>query len=280
MNDPLFSRLHVIALTSALAVACIFAAFPGLDLAISGLFTNGQGRFALAGSSLAIAVNDVLRIGLNAFFIAICVLVLIGRGLRLTARSGADNWRFLAGVFLMGPGLIVNGLLKSWVGRARPVQITEFGGEKLFTPMLQISDQCALNCSFSSGEVAMVSTFVFAMLVLAWPHLGRRGKPVAAVSGVLLICLSVLLRVGLGRHFMSDALSSVAISALVVLAAYRVFDLAQARMRLTPGALIDDCRTLIAIATGRAAPAPSRTPILPEESSPQILSESATVEQH
>lgn len=224
-----FTRWQIAALTAALALVCIFGAFPRLDIAISGFFTDEQGRFFLASSPIVNTVNDTLKAGLAVFFVAICVLALTGRFLRFAPASGPRIWWFMITVIVIGPGLVVNGILKAYGGRARPAHVTEFGGDKLFTPILQFSDQCAQNCSFTSGEVAMTSACVFGLLVLVWPHLARNGRRVAALAGVGLICLSIFLRVGMGRHFMSDALSSVAISAFVVLVAYRLFGFAHTR---------------------------------------------------
>lgn len=224
-----FTRLQIAALTAALALVCIFGAFPRLDIAITGLFADGQGQFPLTTSRLVNTVNDVLKAGLFVFFLAACVFALTGWRPRFMAFPDRRSWWFLVTAFLIGPGLIVNGFLKAYAGRARPAHVSEFGGDKVFTPILQFSDQCARNCSFTSGEVAMTATFTFALMMLAWPHLARNGRRVAVLAGVGLICLSILLRVGMGRHFMSDALASVAISAFVVLVAYRLFNFARTR---------------------------------------------------
>lgn len=242
MNDPLFSRLHILILTATLVTICIFVSFPGLDLAITALFYGGSGQFLMTTNHLAVAVNAMLRIGLTAGFLAIILMLVLWRLLGIRPASGFGNWGFATANFLIGPGLIVNGILKSWVGRARPVHLAEFGGTGTFTPMLEISDQCARNCSFSSGEVAQTATFVFTVLVLAWPHLQQRGKWAGGLLGAGLICLSVFLRIGLGRHFMSDALASVAIAALVSLATYRLFDIGAARENLTRTTLLRDLK--------------------------------------
>ncbi|MFT3689142.1 phosphatase PAP2 family protein [Paenirhodobacter sp.] len=247
MNDPLFTRLHILTLTATLAVICVFVTFPGLDLTITRLFYAGAGQFLLDGNALAIGLNDTLRIGLTVGFVAVFLTLLLWRFLRITPASGIGNWSFAAVNFLLGPGLIVNGILKARVGRARPAHLAEFGGDKHFTPMLEISDQCARNCSFSSGEVAQTATFVFVALALLWPHLSPRKRWIGGIAGAALTGLSMVLRIGLGRHFMSDALTSVALSALVALATYRLCKVAQERPKLTPAALKCDLK-----ATGTA----------------------------
>lgn len=54
------------------------------------------------------------------------------------------------------------------------------------------------------------------------------------------------LRIGLGRHFLSDALASVVISALVALAAYRLLEVDRTRRQITRTALGKDLRALAA----------------------------------
>ncbi|MDO5705363.1 MAG: hypothetical protein Q4G49_09875 [Paracoccus sp. (in: a-proteobacteria)] len=103
----------------------------------------------------------------------------------------------------MGPGLILNGLFKETVGRARPADITAFGGKRVFTPLLQFTDQCMSNCSFTPGEVGVTAACVMIVLVLFWRHLPRGARAAALSAGVALVCLSITLRVGLGRHFLS-----------------------------------------------------------------------------
>lgn len=244
MDDPVFSRLHTLALTATLVMICIFVSFPRLDLVISRLVYEGAGQFLLTASWLANAVNDTLRIGLSAGFLAVFLMILLWKLFRITPESGFANWGFAITNLLIGPGLIVNGILKSWVGRARPVHLAEFEGSKAFTPMLEISDQCGRNCSFSSGEVAQTSTFVFTALVLSWPHLSRNGRWIWSIAGAGLIGMSMFLRIGLGRHFLSDALTSVAISAMVALAMYRLFKIGMAREKLTRAALLRDLRAI------------------------------------
>ncbi|GAB1360879.1 phosphatase PAP2 family protein [Rhodobacter sp.] len=232
MTDPLSSRLLTLTLAVSLAFTCIFVSFPGVDLAVSRLFTDANGHFPMADSTLATLLNNGLKLLLAIFFALALLLACISPLLRGKAQAIARNCWFLVAVYAVGPGLIVNAILKSWVGRARPITVTEFGGDRLFTPMLQISDQCVRNCSFSSGEVATTSTFVFALLALSWAHLTTRGRYLAASAGAMLICLSMTLRIGLGRHFLSDTLTSVAIAALVTLACWSLLGVSETRQGL------------------------------------------------
>jgi lipid A 4'-phosphatase len=102
---------------------------------------------------------------------------------------------------LVGPGLLVNVVLKEHWGRARPSQVTEFGGARTFTPALTISDQCPRNCSFVSGEVSLGFWW------LCFAFAARPGRRRYLVAGALAMgTLMGVLRVGAGGHFLSDAI--------------------------------------------------------------------------
>lgn len=82
--------------------------------------------------------------------------------------GGIDNRVVLltSGTMLVGPFLIVNGIFKTFWGRARPRDIDLFGGSKAFSLPLEISNQCAWDCSFMSGHTA-VAFWLLAPALLA-----------------------------------------------------------------------------------------------------------------
>lgn len=215
-----FERWQITALISALFIVSLFSAFPAIDLFVSGLFFDPDEGFFLQGSFLVTSVNYALKRGLELF--ACCAFAMCLLGLMPRFRKQSRAWLFFVLSFTIGPGLIVNLFLKAEVGRARPREIEDFGGDRFFTPILQVADQCAQNCSFSSGEVAMTSTFVFASLAVIWSLLSARSRLAAALAGGAVIGISAGMRIGLGAHFLSDTLASTAISALVVLLTWRL----------------------------------------------------------
>ena len=91
--------------------------------------------------------------------VAIGVPALYLISLRRGRRFGALDVR--AAVFLLlslalGPGLLVNTVLKDHWGRARPAQIDGIRRRSQhFTPALVPADQCARNCSFPAGHPAI-----------------------------------------------------------------------------------------------------------------------------
>lgn len=106
--------------------------------------------------------------------------------------------------YAMGPGLVINFILKEHWGRARPYATTLFGGESQFTPAFWISDQCTTNCSFVAGHP---STFFF---LSAFAFLVPR-----PIHKILILCASLILgavagygRILQGAHFLSDVVFS------------------------------------------------------------------------
>ena len=127
--------------------------------------------------------------------------------------SGRDL-AYLLLVLALGPGLIVNGLLKEQWGRARPVNCVDFGGAQVFTPAFVVSDQGGK--SFSSGHAAGSAYWVVVALVLArGPR--RRYWLGLAIGYSLLVAWA---RLAAGGHFFSDILVSWFILALLAWGLY------------------------------------------------------------
>ncbi|NHB77393.1 phosphatase PAP2 family protein [Rhodobacter calidifons] len=215
-------------------VQTLFAAFPGIDLAVSALFADGSRGFPWT-MGIAPDINlAVRRLGEVA-----TLLLLLGILYGLTSgKTPRDHVRLLAYPFLcvaLASGVVVNVLLKSHVGRARPVTLADFGGTAQFTPPWQVVEECARNCSFVSGEVALAAGLAIPTIVILWPHLTRTHSRVLAVGlAAAYILLTATLRVGLGRHFLSDVVFSTLFSAAAALALYTVLGIARARLSL-PG---------------------------------------------
>ncbi|PYF08127.1 membrane-associated PAP2 superfamily phosphatase [Rhodobacter viridis] len=233
MIDPLRFRLFIALLLAAIVAQMVFALFPGLDLRVSAMFFDATGAFP-AHSGPWVLLNDLIRMGGEALAFAIVIGVIAGKIGGVLRQAEMRCAAYLAANLLLAPGLLVNGLLKSHVGRARPDQVAEFGGLATFTPAWQVTDQCARNCSFSSGDVALIATLVLGGLVLAWPHLSRLQKSLGTLGGLALVLGTGLLRIALGRHFLSDVVFSMLFSAAMALALYPLFGIGAARLELRP----------------------------------------------
>lgn len=216
------------ALVRALAVALIgtavlFTAAPALDLAVSALFYRPGAGFWRADLALSAAVRAAAwRLSEAMILVAVAGLVLAAARRRI-AGIAPRVWGFVLLLYALGPGLLVNLLLKSHWGRARPADVAEFGGSLPFTPPLVVSDACARNCSFVSGEAAANAAFAIALAVAiraVRPPL--RPAAVAAVTwaGAAVALAGSFQRIATGRHFLSDVLfAALLVAALAILLA-------------------------------------------------------------
>lgn len=200
---------------AAAVAALLFTAFPGLDLWASSLFFV-DGDFVLRKSPPAEVVLDTLRNGARAI-ITVLVAYLLVR-LAIDRRRWLEANRGLIALMLclaLGPGLLVNGVLKESWGRARPKEVMEFGGIARFTPALQPADQCPHNCSFPAGDPSVAfATLSVALLV------GRRRR--LAVAAALGLGAAVgALRMAEGAHFLSDVVFSGIVTAAVAAPVHR-----------------------------------------------------------
>lgn len=225
-TDP---RHQAAGLLAAFAAAlAVFQLWPAIDLAVSGWFYEPASGFWLARNPWLERVRMVIW----HLSTATVVLALAGLALALAGRRlggiGARLWGFVALLYLLGPILLVNGLLKRHWGRARPADIAEFGGAARFTPPWPPADQCARNCSFVSGEgAAAVALMISALLILAAlrPRLTPAIHRAGAALAVILPAIGLGLRIATGRHFLSDT----------VFAALLVMAIALMLHRLLPG---------------------------------------------
>ncbi|MGV8839883.1 MAG: phosphatase PAP2 family protein [Bauldia sp.] len=124
---------------------------------------------------------------------------------------------FLSATLALSAGLLVNGVLKSLWGRPRPTQVLEFGGDAPFVTAWHISDFCARNCSFVSGEASAAIWLVAVALVV--PARFRRAALAAALALAFAFSLN---RIAFGGHFLSDVLLAWTLTLLVIAVAWHV----------------------------------------------------------
>jgi lipid A 4'-phosphatase len=205
-------------LAASALVLLIFGFWPQIDLATSALFFDGT-TFPLATDPWNNALRSFLRV--TPF-----LPPLFGLGVLLAQRwlpelvlsLGRREWGAILATFLLGPGLLVNRGFKAYWGRARPHQVSEFGGDAMFTPPHVWTDQCAANCSFVSGEVSAVAALAVALIILLAANRARLGKGVTQ-AGMVIACvlplLSAFQRISAGAHFLSDSILAVLFTLLV-----------------------------------------------------------------
>lgn len=193
-----------------MAGALVTAVWPQLDVLTTRLFYDETQGFPWRAAGITNLIHDLatgwlpklLAIGLGAAVL-----------LALLRRRAGRPWLFLLLVLLLGPGLLANLVLKDQWGRARPVQVTEFGGTAAFTPYWQPAQACDKNCSFISGDGAFGFAFVALALVL-------RRRRLAFWSGTAIGIVFGMTRIMMGAHFLSDTLWAALLMLAVSLGLY------------------------------------------------------------
>jgi lipid A 4'-phosphatase len=181
------------------------AVFPQIDISVSALFFSAtRGIFPFRIHPLGEFVRKQMPIGLFALAGLVAVLWLAGEVRRrplfgVTRRVGA----FLLSSLALGPGVLVNLVLKDQWGRPRPSTIAEFDGKLTYARPLWPSGQCDDNCSFPSGHAAL-AFWVVAFALLAPP----RWRPAAVTAAVVFGALVGAVRIAQGGHFLSDVAAS------------------------------------------------------------------------
>jgi len=186
----------------------VLALWPQLDLAAARLFLSGDPAHFQGGEPLVRQLRGaaaILPFGL--FFARLGWLKLGWAGLRrkrhTTPILRSRQTAFLVLSLVLGPGLLVNSVLKETFHRPRPAHVAAFGGEAVFQPFYRLQGGCEKNCSFPSGETAAAFWTLAPALLLQGP------LRLPAVALALSFGLATgLLRMAAGAHFLSDVLAS------------------------------------------------------------------------
>lgn len=202
---PAFAKNHpFIPFMVGVAFVGFFVSFPEIDLWVQKLAWDETTGFAAKREGFwGVLYTSVPRLAWGITLGAL--LLLIWGEFRKQYMWGIDRKAvtYLLTTLAIGPGLVVNAIFKEHWGRARPSQITEFGGEAMFTPPFARVAECASNCSFVSGHASMG----FYLVAIAFLFTGPKRKL------LITIALAYGTVVGMGRvaqggHFFSDVLFS------------------------------------------------------------------------
>ena len=186
--------------------ALLFLLYPRLDISFSSLFFS-DGIFQAKNNLLVRFIYEAVPIATGIFFIAVIASYIYMKAKKMAVLFGYNKkqYTYLILAMIIGPILLVNGILKETSGRARPRQVIEFGGTKQFTPAFVFTDQCDKNCSFVCGHAS--AGFYFVSLALLFEGRKKRILFWSAVSAGGLIGL---IRIIMGGHFLSDVIFSFA----------------------------------------------------------------------
>jgi len=210
-------RLIIALLFGLMSASGFFWLFPEADIVVSLWFFDPEDGFYLSKhpflrllreSSTWVLAGAVAVISIHALYDIVT-------GALAWPRMRKPIW-LLSGLAL-GPGLVVNGVLKAHWGRPRPIHIDVFGGDAVHQMVWVISDWCDRNCSFVSGEASSSAWLVAA--ALATPRPIR----LAATATTLVYAGSLSLnRVAFGGHFISDVVLAWLICGLIFAILYRL----------------------------------------------------------
>lgn len=204
-----------VALASVLAMLP-FVAYPAIDPLVAGLFYDGHWwKDGLASDLLRFTLWRFSALVLFAAFVLWVVALIRKR----PALGGSPRvWALIVLTYALGPGIMADGVLKRFWGRARPADVADFGGASLFTPPWLPADQCLSNCSFVSGEVSGATATAIALIVILglWRgHLSLATYRLLTAAALALPLLSALQRMTTGRHFLSDVIFAALFTLLV-----------------------------------------------------------------
>ena len=182
-----------------LICSVFFLIFNQIDLWVAGLFYDQVSQTFYLKDAFFIKWVYVLFAKPQLVLLPVLITASIYFYRKYRNRNKFKKWIFcfLLASLICGPGILVNLVLKdNSIGRARPVHIQEFGGDKTFTPAFVYSGQCEKNCSFVSGHASIG----FYLIGLGWLFRKRYlfwvGFALGAYVGMV--------RIVQGGHFLSD----------------------------------------------------------------------------
>ena len=210
----------IVALGLAVIVGLAFGFYPELDLPVSryfyGFVDANNNAFAwrlypplMLARDIGLWVGTVLVA--PAVVALLIKLILPRRKLLLSGRAIL----FLIVTLALGPGALVNGVLKEHWGRPRPIDVTQFGGTEHFVAWWDPRGDCPANCGFVSGDVAG-TVWTLAPAALAPPA----WRAVAYGAALALGAGMAALRVMAGGHFVTDVMFAGIFTFLIVWIAY------------------------------------------------------------
>lgn len=183
-----------------LLASLLFLLWPAVDLIASMAYYRPDGGFAAVQWPWVDWVyHGAPRLGQALFVLSL--LAGVCRWL-CPARVPRWLWRRLAAwllVVVLGVGLFVHEALKNRVGRPRPEQVVQMGGQAPYVPVYTLSGWCERNCSFVSGHAAI--GFSVIGLGMWAPRVRRRRWWLA---GMALGAFIGWVRIAQGGHFLSD----------------------------------------------------------------------------
>jgi len=210
----------IIALVVAAVSGLLFGLYPQLELGIAQHFhayvDENRNAFAWRVSPPLMLARDIgiwviTLLVAPAVGAAVIKIVLPHSKMLIAGRSIV----FLIATLALGPGLLVNVVLKDHWGRPRPIDVTQFGGAQHYVTWWDPRGDCPGNCSFVSGDVAG-AIWTMAPAALTPPP----WRALAYGAALVFTAGMATIRVMAGGHFVSDVIFAGVFTFLIVWVMY------------------------------------------------------------
>jgi membrane-associated PAP2 superfamily phosphatase len=148
-----------------------------------------------------------------SFVLAGAALVALAAGFFVRRLAGCRKKAVFLLLFMaLGPGLVINVLLKDQLGRPRPREVVEYGGTHAYIPFWEFGD-AGSNSSFPSGHAAIAFFMIAPWFVLRdeKPLLARAFLAFGLGWGIMVSIARILQ----GGHFLSDVVWSAGLVYLI-----------------------------------------------------------------
>ncbi len=199
-------------------LACVgfFVIWPEFDLYITRHFFSTGNGFIWKNHILTEAVYSLTNVIAASIIIGLPILIAAGW---ITRKEFLVRYRnifiFMLIACIIGPGVMVNMILKDNWGRPRPRETIEFQGDWQYVPPFVPGFECRDCHSFVSGHASVGFFFFSLALVLR----NRRWLWLPVITGAII----GLSRMGQGGHYLSDILFSGWVVWFCSIALYKLF---------------------------------------------------------
>ena len=209
-KNSLFLRVFYFNLTFFLLNTFLFLTFPSFDIFFSGLFfIDGQfldHHFQIIKTIRSILKEILVFIPLASLILLSIIFINKSQNIRRNKKKSLRRLKISLIGLIVGPmigcGIIANLYFKDTWGRARPIQVEEFGGSKKFSPAMHKSDQCEKNCSWIGGETSAAFSLFVGIIMM------KRAYILISIN-LILGSLVIFCRLAMGGHFLSDNLFAI-----------------------------------------------------------------------
>ncbi len=209
-KNSFFLRVFYINLIFFVFNIVLFGLFPKFDIYFSKLFFfNGEfldQHFQIIKNFRNFLKNVLIFIPLLSIILLAIIFINESQKILRSKKKSLRRLKLFFFGLIIGPvigcGLIANLYFKDTWGRARPIQVQEFGGNKMFSKPMVKSDQCEKNCSWIGGETSAAFSLLVGVFIL------KRAYTIIFLN-LILGSLVIFCRLAMGGHFLSDNLFAI-----------------------------------------------------------------------